>query len=341
MSTTLLALSMTLLLAADPGKSSETPRKPNPLAPSLNELTEEEEDKLDEIIDRFIDFDSGKLRGTEGKEAQKAFLKLGQDAIPALIRGLNKAAKIDHSCPAVTIAKRLSRMLSASKDPELLQFARENIGAGVTRSKHMGVLKDLRVTCMLRKSALEKAGIETAWTPELLKASAASRDSTDPAQKKLKGMSDAELVEAAGKERGAKLKLVLTELGRRRGDAAIGALGAAATTYEGDIQKLAREQLSKLLSNLSTATLKDKFTDDRAEVRAAAARVAASKGLHLESQLIDLLKDEEKVVRQAAHDALVKLNKGIDYGPKAGASPEERKEAEQKWRAWLTKQNGR
>ena len=157
MNAALVVLVVTSLLA-EPPAGLETPRKPNPFAPSLRELTDEEEKQVDNVIDRFIAYDTGKLRGSDAKQALSDFQKLGPDAVPGLIRGLNRAAKIEHSCPAVTIAKKLSRMLSASRDVELLEFARENIGAGVTQSRHMGVIKDLRVSCMVRKNALAKSG---------------------------------------------------------------------------------------------------------------------------------------------------------------------------------------
>src|SRR6516225_4793947 len=95
------ALTGAFLLFADPQPPSQTPRKPSPFAPSLPELTQEEENQLDETIDRFIDYDSGKVQGPGAKKAVAEFHKLGPEAIPALIRGLNRAAKIDHSCPAV------------------------------------------------------------------------------------------------------------------------------------------------------------------------------------------------------------------------------------------------
>src|SRR5436305_5203302 len=158
MTPTFLTLTLALLLAGDPVVGKDAPRKPNPFAPSLPELTEEEEEKLDQIIDRFIEHDIGKLTGEEGRRARKAFDRLGSEAIPALIRGLNKAAGIDHSCPAVVIGKKLARMLGSTNDTELLEYARENIGADVTQSRHMVVLKDLRVLCMLRKAEVNRRG---------------------------------------------------------------------------------------------------------------------------------------------------------------------------------------
>jgi hypothetical protein len=326
-------------VSADKPASLETPRKPHPLFPSLHELSDEEENRLDDIINRFIDYDSGKLKGPEGKKALADFQKLGPDAIPALLRGLNTAARIEHSCPAVQITRKLAKMLSSSRDTELLEFARENGGAGVERSRHLGIIKDLRVLCILRKRAVLNSGLAEANEEVQLKGGLSAP--ADPIKKNAQKMTLSELVEAAGKERGDKLKTVLLELGNRRGDRALGALGSAAASYDGDIQKLARELLSKQLSRLKKDALKEKFADDRAEVRAAAARVAGTKTLHFEKELIGLLSDEEKSVRQAAHDALVQLAGGADFGPRADAGPADRKEAAEKWRAWLDRLSGR
>jgi hypothetical protein len=53
------------------------------------------------------------------------------------------------------------------------------------------------------------------------------------------------------------------------------------------------------------------------------------------------LTDREAEVRQAAHQALVQLSKGQDFGPSAGASETERSAAIQQWRVWWSKQGGR
>jgi hypothetical protein len=165
MAATLFACAVALLPAADPQPpktgtidNTQTPRKPHPLAPSLPELSEDEEKQIEAVIDRFIAADTGKLQGPEARKALQDFHKLGPEATFALIRGMNKAAAIDHSCPAVTIAAKLQATLKRTGDTQLLQYARENIGAGVTKSRHMGVLKDLKVTCTARQAALERQG---------------------------------------------------------------------------------------------------------------------------------------------------------------------------------------
>lgn len=146
--TLLLAVGLSVSLFADEAK----PEKKK--TGRIGELTAEEEDKLDQVIDRFIEYDIGKLRGAEGKKALEDFSKLGPESIPSLIRGLNKAASLSHSCPAVSIGKKLSRLLASSEDDKVLDFARENIGAGVSRSPYSSLFDNLKLTCMLRKRAL-------------------------------------------------------------------------------------------------------------------------------------------------------------------------------------------
>src|SRR5581483_8669737 len=150
----LLPLTLAVLLAADAPAKSETPRKPHPLAPSLPELTDEKEGAFDRVVERFIDYDTGRLRGPDGKQALADFHKLPPESIFALIRGVNRSADIEASCPVVTIARKINSILRSSNDPELLEFARENIGAGVTKQRHLGVIRDLRVAAMLRRRDL-------------------------------------------------------------------------------------------------------------------------------------------------------------------------------------------
>src|SRR5262245_59951995 len=49
------------------------PRQPHPLAPSIPQLSKEEEAKIEAIIDRFIKFDIGKLPAGQGKKAVEEF----------------------------------------------------------------------------------------------------------------------------------------------------------------------------------------------------------------------------------------------------------------------------
>ncbi|HZY86311.1 MAG TPA: hypothetical protein VFE78_15870 [Gemmataceae bacterium] len=320
--TPLLTLTLAVLAAADPpAKESPPPRKPSAYAPSLPQLTKEEEAKYDEIIDRFIQTDVGLLRGAEARDAVREFKNLKSDAIPALIRGLNRAARIEHSCPVTVIAEKLQRMLLASEDQELLQFARDEVGAGVGRSRHQNVLQDLRFRCMLRKNALARRG--------------------PPGPKAPRFLTNSELVKAASTERGPRLKQVLTELETRRGKEVLDGLTVAAGSYDRDTQKLGRDLLERHLGRQPAASVKARLADEQAAVRLAAVRVVAAKFPALAPAVIDLLADGEEEVREAAHAALVRLSRGQDFGPSPVGAASERGQAQQKWRDWWSRQGAR
>ena len=317
--TPLLTLALAVLAADPPAK--DTPRKPSVYAPSLPQLTKEEEEKYDRIIDRFIQADVGLLRGAEARDAVRDFEGLKSDAIPNLIRGLNRAARIEHSCPVVVIGKKLQRMLLASDDQELLQFARDEIGAGVGRTRHQGVIQDLRFKCTLRKNVLARRGPPGPKAPRLL--------------------SNAELAQAASTERGPRLKQVLIELETRRGKEVLDGLTVAATRYDSDTQTLGRDLLERHLARQPAAYVKGRLADEQAAVRRAAVRAVGAKFPALAPAVIDLLGDGDAEVRAAAREALVRLSRGQDFGPSPDASTTEREQAQQKWRDWWARRASR
>ncbi len=318
MSTSLLVLTLAFFASVDNPETKEKPKR-SPYGPSLPYLTKEEEEKLDAIIDRFMEYDIGRLRGEEARKALNDFKALGPESIPALVRGVNRAAQIEHSCPVVVIAQKLGRLLAASDDQELLEFVRDEIGAGVGRTRHAAVLQDLRLGVTLRKNAL------------------AQRPQGGP--KSPRAMSIAELTDAASSERGPRLRTLLTELEKRRGKEVVTALANAAGHYDKDIQKLGRDLLERNLSRETEAVIKSKLTDtdDLEEVRKAAVRVVANRMPRLTTELIELLADEKETIRTAAHTALVKLSRGQDFGPTSDAGKEQIAEAQAKWRSWWTR----
>ena len=318
MSPALLVLTLALLGAADTPSAKEKP-KHSPYGPSLPYLTREEEDRLDEIIDRFMLYDIGRLQGDAAKKALKDFKDLGPEAIPALVRGVNRAAKIEHSCPVVVIAQKLGKLLVASDDQELLEYARDNIGAGVGRTRHAGVLQDLRMGITMRKNAVARRPPPGPKSPRL--------------------MTVVELADAGSIERGPRLKSILLELEKRRGKEVLSGLANAAGSYDKEIRKLGRDLLERHLARQGEAVVKEKLRDELVEVRLAAVRVVVARMPRLTSELIDVLADEQAEVRTAAHDALVKLSRGEDFGPAAGASNEQIVAAQDKWRSWWERKN--
>src|SRR5438270_393720 len=124
-------------------------RERHPLAPSLPLLTAEEERQIRRVIDRFIQYEMGKPGGAAGKKALADLKALGPEAIPGLVHGLNRAANVGGSCPAVVIAARLELLLRGTEDRQLLEFVRDNVGVGVQSKQHRRTLEDVRLTCLL------------------------------------------------------------------------------------------------------------------------------------------------------------------------------------------------
>jgi HEAT repeat protein len=285
-------------------------RERHPLAPSLPRLTKDEEKKIDAVIDRLIQADTGKIRGDDAKKATDDFNRLGPEAIFNLIDGLNSAANMESSCPAVIIAKKVGRVLSTTDDMELLAFAKENIGAGVTAKRHLNVLKDLQSMILLRQGALRA-------TP--------------------RGMSLAELGKAIAKERGPKLKTMLTEAERRQGPKAVDLLLMGIANPDAEIAKLSQGLLAKNLHHQAGPDLKALLKHDRKEVRIGAAQAIGAKKLRYGTELIVLLQDGDDDVRQAGRGALKQIA-GVDHGPEPEASSEARLTAIERWRDWWGKQ---
>jgi hypothetical protein len=322
-----IILSAGLLLPADPGsKDDKSDRKPNPWAPTLPLLTQDEEKALDEIIDRFIQFDSGKLTGDEGKKAKEDFDKLGPEATFALLRGLNRAAKLEASCPALIIAKKLTKILGASEDKELLDFAKDNI-ASTKESRHAATLADLKLMCQMRKSALVRLKIPDP------PAYGTTTTSTAPSLSK---MSLTDLASTAATAKPDRAKQAVLEIAMRTGDDALTSLATILTTVsDPDVKQTARDSLAKALANLKADGLAKKLKDKLPEMRATAARVAGDKKYRLGGELIALLDDENTDVRDAAHQSLVRLAGGkTDYGPEATSDQAGRAEAIKKWQTW-------
>jgi hypothetical protein len=308
-------LPLTLVLLFGAGPDEKAPREPSPFAPSIPRLTDDEEKALDGVIDRFVLQDIGRLKGDEAKKALREFAALKSDAIPALIRGLNRTAKIEHSCPCVTIAKKLERLLLGSDDRELLQFARDEIGADVGRTRHQGVLQDLRLRVTFRMNALARQAPAAPKTSRTLTVS--------------------QLVDAANNDRGPRLKAVLLELEKRDGLEVLSGLSLAAGSYDSEIAGLGRDALDRHLGRKGEEFVRARVKDDQAEVRKSAARVVATKLPALGRDLVPLLADQNSEVRSAAHEALVKLAKGQDFGPASDANAAAREESQRQWRAWF------
>jgi hypothetical protein len=103
------------------------------------------------------------------------------------------------------------------------------------------------------------------------------------------------------------------------------------------MQAKARAALVERLTRMTAKTLRDKFGQDEAEVRRAAALACAAKqAQELIPDLIALLDDPEPAVVRAAHASLKELTHQ-DFGPPSAATPAERGRALAAWNDWWDK----
>jgi hypothetical protein len=142
------ALPGTVASAARIAPPDKLPADASEPAPAAEPATEDER-RLDGVVNRFIEYDVGRLRGAEGERARKEFDQLGPEAIRALVRGLNKSARIHASCPVVVISNKLGEMTNRNADPELLQYVVDNLGKDVPDSApHISRLRNLRASIL-------------------------------------------------------------------------------------------------------------------------------------------------------------------------------------------------
>lgn len=115
--------------------------------PPLPPLNPAREAMLDTVVDRVIQYDLGRIRGIQGQQAIANFRSLGPDAIPALLRGLQRALTMDASCPVVVISTKLSQLLSTTPQMELVNYAYNSMNFF---GRYQNVVQGLRSICETR-----------------------------------------------------------------------------------------------------------------------------------------------------------------------------------------------
>jgi hypothetical protein len=88
----------------------------------------------------------------------------------------------------------------------------------------------------------------------------------------------------------------------------------------------------------NAAALCQRLQDPEPLARWYAATLLGARRIHAEADLIQALSDPVGEVREAARQALVRLSRGADFGPRAGDPPARVQEAVQRWNRWLALQ---
>lgn len=130
---------------------------------------------------------------------------------------------------------------------------------------------------------------------------------------------------------------VLQRLKTATGDLQTDALAQAIPQLSELMRGKARDALTERLARLPAKSLRERLTDEDAEVRqAAACACGRTKARDHIPDLIPLLAAPEVAVAEAAHSALKKLT-GQDFGPKPGLPLSERTCATSAWTEWWQK----
>lgn len=321
-------LIVALSLCTEPTPYSERPR--SFIAPSLPQLSREEEKALDELIDRFMRADVGALTGAEANQAVRDFQALGSESVPALIRGLNRAADINHTCPALQLSRKLMTLLSKSTDTELLEFARENIGAGVSdRSRHKGVFQQMRTELLLRKNALARLNPQPprlTTDPPLVQRELGLRDP--------RSLPTAEIIRLLKTEAREPVQRLLRELETRKGQEVPGALASQIPSSDSDLRQLSRDLLLRHVGRMELRDLLPLLEHADVEVRRSTVETVLAKHATALPRLIDRLMDRDEAIRQQVRQALVREARPVDFGPEANADAADARKARDRWRTW-------
>ncbi|MCA9163911.1 MAG: hypothetical protein KDA62_13065 [Planctomycetales bacterium] len=287
----------------------------------------------DEIVDAFIAYDVGELRGEAGARAYAAFQAINSDdAIPALTRGVNRAASINNSCPIIVLSSKLQGMLQRTQNVDMVAHAFDNLDTDTEGKVYGSYVKSLKQFADQRYAAL------TGGKPRLGRTTLRGGGTASQlrrSQKPVEQWAYEDLVEALGQEKDAELIRVLEELRERRGAQYTSALTDAVQIVPEDMKAVARGLLAQRLIRMTDETLRAKLEHPDAEVRAATARAIGYKESPLLAELAAAIRDREPRVAQQARASLMKLT-GQDIGPPEGTeSYAEWYAASKRWEQWV------
>ena len=228
----------------------------------------QERDEYDQIVDDFIQYDVGKLRGEAGRIANARFQALKDPrAIPALVRGANKASRVPASCPIIVISSKLGGLMRATNDPRLLQHALDYLHPKGPETTYGTYLDNLR---QIANEQMEELIGQDPQTSSTLRGGGTASQ-LRRSRLRLEDWSYDDLVKAVGDVEGTQLLQVLGELKDRKGSIYTQGLAEAIETVADDVKPIARGLLATRLARMTDRTLRAKLKAPDAEVRAAAA----------------------------------------------------------------------
>lgn len=244
---------------------------------------------------------------------------------------------------------RLKGLVQASKDPAVLRYVIQNLGVGVRPdSPNWPLILNLQQIAQQRYMQVVKTSQTTTTRPQAVPAAAQSRLQLLQVRKLVLSQLIRQRValavsliqqrQAALNQSEMEMNLDLGRLSQLEAmdqfDLFLRQLAFQGTTIRtGKLKKL------QDLSSESPESLRKKIRTGDVETRWMALQVVAAKRYHLEDDLIERLMDPDASVRRAARQALVRVSRGVDFGPPAKASKAGRDKAVRRWRLWWSQQD--
>lgn len=310
----------------------------------------------DKMVDGFIAYDIGELRGAEGLRAREEFERLGSESVGALVRGLNESAQIGNSCPIMVLRSRLSCCLSQARDPRLDVMAASNLCCGVPRNApHYRLLADLRAECINRLPQDHPLREIESRTAQLV---AQNNDAAIDHALQSTNVTDRRAAISAVSTMGPRFGLEMItaladsdEMVRQIAHAGLVALArnvdygppdtkdeqaciAAATVWGRWYKQQVQFALPPQAWRASSAQLRKWCDHPDPNIRTIAVIATRHRRIYLVGSLIDLLNDPSHIVRREAHNALVDLAEGADFGPAEGSNHSAIAAAVDRWKLW-------
>ena len=311
----------------------------------------------DKIVEDFILFDIGRIRDPWAVERIKARFNglRSDDAVPALVRGLNKSTRMRASCPITALASKLRGIVANSNNPEVGSYVLRNLdraNAGPYAAHVSAVLDtaEKQVGHTMGNKLAEEQFRRRAQQDQQRLAYVPGRKLTDLSLRESARTSSGETHDppasdvskpkprfAPSKETTAAdpeeiRKMTAEELGRRlevRSEQVKGLAEFSRRTMAGD-EKSVLDQAAAIGKCLEEG-------DDSARELAARilGQVRSQSSVPL---LINAIDDPSPQVRSAAVTALTRTTRQL-FGPTDDATPRERSLAQGRWRDWWSKQN--
>jgi|GEM_PF-2891218 len=243
------------------------------------------------------------------KWANEAVDKLPPLAVPALVRGINCAAQFQLAFtePCSRLSLRLLALADKNEDLPSLMYAMNDLGKGVPKgSPYLESFQRIRLKILTDSMLLEKL-LEESKT-------AVTRDTADMA-KLLKvpflmfvpGCHFGHLVISTAKESNLGKQLD-KKLAKEK------QLIRVLELYRKHKMFFKTDELARSLWNKPIPFVVEKLNDPDPTVRWVAVQIINRRRIPAEKELIKLLSDPKREVRQAAHHALVRLGRTVDFG---------------------------